>query len=109
MKAHIFKPQLYLIAMPCILESQLDEYRERAFSMLDEGEDRPITYEERVKLEFQIARSDLPQAVDAQIQRDIKNGCGLYDMLAMWLDRKDGLARWCPQQILEIARMFLDN
>lgn len=95
--------------MPDTLESQLNLYRETAFARLDEGKDHPITYEERVKLEFKLVDVDLPREIGAQVQRDIKDCYGLYDMLAMWLDRKDGLARWCPAEVLEIAKLFLYN
>lgn len=89
------------------IENLLDEYRKRAFSKLEiEKDEHKITYDERIKLVFKLAELNIPDAIQNQIDRDIEE-YPLYDSLAMWLDKRYGLAQWCPEEMIETAGLFL--
>lgn len=90
------------------ISQEIDKYREMAFEKIDSDEDHELTEEERNRLIFAYTLDfPVPQSAEAQIERDLENKNGLYDMLAMWLDRERDIASICPEQELEIAKIFL--
>ena len=88
-------------------ENLLDKYRKCAFFKLEvENDEHKITYDERIKLLFKLTELNLSNLIQNQIDRDIEE-YPLYDSLAMWLDKRYGLAYWHPEEMIKLARLFL--
>jgi hypothetical protein len=90
-------------------ERILNEYREQAFSRLQEKRYRKRPTEDDVLAIYLIAKScDTPEPVMRQMSRDLRVYL-LYDSLAMWLDPRAGLAAYAPEAIMAIGGYYFDG
>ena len=49
---------------------------------------------------------DIPVPVLYQVEKDLRI-YNTYDALCMWLDHENGLAAYCPEEILDIGRSLV--